>query len=89
MPRHLMTVLLPLCCAVFLTACGETRLVPQIQTIRLSVPPSLLACRAAPAPPPVETQRDVARYVIDLYDAGADCRDKLREVRGLVDADAK
>jgi len=57
------------------------------------VPAELLTCPPLPAPPPEAadaaadpvTQRDVAGYVVDLYDVAADCRGKLDAVRAIVD----
>ena len=49
-----------------------------------SVPDQLLTCRDEPAPPATGTQRAVALYVIDLADAGDDCRTKLGAVRSIV-----
>lgn len=51
------------------------------------VPPALLACAPAPAPPDLNVPRwdqVLARYLLDLAAAGADCRGKLLAVGRLV-----
>lgn len=50
----------------------------------LVVPESLLACRAAPAVPEVVDDPALARWVVDLAEAGEDCRARLAAVRGVV-----
>ena len=57
-------------------------MVTEVRVERVAVPPALLTCTPAPAVPtaPV-TQRSLARYVVALAAAGADCRDKLTRVR--------
>jgi hypothetical protein len=51
------------------------------------VPAALLTCRPSPAvPQPVESQKIVGLYLLDLFEAGEDCRAKLDAVRGLVEA---
>jgi hypothetical protein len=70
-----------------LTSCGttpETKILREVQVERLQVPPSLLDCAPSPAPPSDGTQRDVARYVVDLWQAHQDCRGKVKALRGLV-----
>lgn len=51
------------------------------------VPPQLLHCTAQPKAPADDgiTQRDVALWIVDVTEAGADCRTKLNSVRGLLD----
>lgn len=71
-------------CALLSTACAPAA----TQTVRLTVPPGLLTCRPAPDVPgePV-TDADLAGWIIDLAEAGDDCRDKLARVRGLMEID--
>jgi hypothetical protein len=57
---------------------------PAIEVAGPVVPDQLLTCRAEPVPPATGTQRKVALYVIDLVDAGADCRSKLGAVRSIL-----
>lgn len=52
---------------------------------RPAVPASLLACRDQPTPPAVlAADSALADYILDLADAGADCRAKLSALRGVV-----
>jgi len=84
-------ILLAAAAAAVLTGCAETTDPGmRVVEVRPEVPSSLLSCQPAPEPPPPEsgTQRDVARFVLDLAEAGADCRGKLGAVRGLLAEDA-
>ena len=49
-----------------------------------AVPASLLTCADHPASPAAEIQQDVAFYIVDLAEAGADCRSKLGAVARLL-----
>lgn len=71
---------------VFLTGCTSDPppMVTEVQYIRQEVPASLLDCAAQPLPPAISSQRDVAFYVLDLAEAGEDCRGKLAAVKGIV-----
>lgn len=80
-PKMLLSLL---CCATPLTGCGGDRLVPEVSVVPLQVPPSLLSCAPPPAARPVDSQRDVALLIVDLAEAGADCRTKLAAVRRVV-----
>ncbi len=84
-----MTALSLLFSAGLLTACAAAtppppRLITSLERVPVSVPAPLLTCEPAPAPPSTGTQRQVASYVVDLWSAGQDCRDKLGQVRGIV-----
>jgi len=88
------TVLSLLSCAILLTGCGTSLIPPpevitEIKVEKTKVPESLLTCPSAPAPPAANSQRDVALYILDLWDAGEECRTKLQEVRNLVEADTE
>jgi hypothetical protein len=74
--------------AAVLTGCAATT-DPEVRVVevRPEVPASLLSCQPEPEPPESGTQRDVARFVLDLAEAGADCRGKLNAVRGMLDED--
>lgn len=68
--------------------CGcsnNTPSAPELRLVRADVPASLLTCKVSPAVP-VEPVNDpqVAGYILDLWDAGDDCRQRLAEVRQLV-----
>lgn len=80
MPRlHLPHAPAALLCALCLTGCAVP--VPQAH---LPVPASLLTCAAEPAVPPDSVDdKELAGWVLDLREAGADCRMRLAAVRGL------
>lgn len=73
---------------VLLSGCGTDPppMVTEVKYIRQQVPAQLLDCAAQPVPPRVASQRDVALYLLDLAEAGEDCRSKLDAVRGVVGA---
>ncbi len=51
---------------------------------RIEIPAVLLTCAPTPAPPPKpRTQGDVARYIVDLWEAGEDCRARVEAIREL------
>ena len=54
---------------------------------RIAPPTDLLDCAPDPVVPEAPDQRAVASYLIDLWEAGADCRRKLGAVRGFVAAE--
>lgn len=89
MPRYLKMALLPLCCVVLLTACGETKLVTRVETVRQTVPVSLLECPEFPGRRPIETQKDIAHLLADAWEAHGDCAEKLRQVRSLMEGNGK
>ena len=60
-------------------------MVTEVKLVPLTVPADLLACAGQPPAPMIETQRDAARFIVDLAEAGADCRSKLARVRLLVE----
>lgn len=62
--------------------CAKPR--PAIEVTGPTVPDQLLACKPEPSPPATGTQRGVAHYVLDLAEAGDDCRTKLGAVRSIV-----
>jgi uncharacterized lipoprotein YajG len=71
-------------CVVLLTACASPE-TTQIKIVKATVPGDLLTCPTAPvAPGEGATQRAVAGYLLDLFAAHAECRQKLDLVRGLV-----
>ena len=80
--------LLLLCSLVPLAACAkpdpEVRIVTKVEVVRPQIPPSLTDCRPAPPVPVAETQADVAGYILDLFDAHGDCREKLRALVEVV-----
>lgn len=60
-------------------------MVTEVRYIRQEVSASLLDCAAQPVPPAIASQRDVALYLLDLAEAGEDCRAKLAAVKGIVE----
>jgi len=66
---------------------GQPRLLETERVVRLSPPPNLLTCPESPDPPIVASQRDVADFLVSLWEAGEDCRSKLAALRALFKAD--
>ncbi len=86
LPRPTMG-LLPLCFAICLTACAQPRLETRLQIERVTVPAELLACEPQPEPPAgIYTQAAVATFIVDLADAGQDCRERLARIAALQSA---
>jgi hypothetical protein len=77
------TALSLLCSATLLAGCAdpEPRLIRESRLERLAPPPTLLACQESPEPPVIATQRDVAAFMVLLWEAGEDCRSKLAALR--------
>ena len=75
MPRHRATpaLLLPLC-GLLWTGCAPAP--PPVV-----VPASLLSCAPEPAVPQSPDDTALARLIVDLAEAGADCRARLAAVR--------
>lgn len=48
------------------------------------VPPSLLVCRPEPAVPDIAEDAHLMLYVLDLVEAGEDCRSRLARVREVI-----
>ena len=66
--------------AALLTGCGNTpepELITQVQIVRQEPPDALLTCMKAPAVPNVPTNRALAAYMIELFEAHQDCIGKL------------
>jgi hypothetical protein len=72
-----------LCSATLLTGCAEPapRLMVESRLERVTPPPSLLICQESPEPPVAPTQRAVAAFVVQIWEAGEDCRGKLASLR--------
>jgi len=75
-------VLVLLLCAPLWMGCANAP--PQ-----LVVPPSLLACRAEPPVPPAPDDQVLARWILDLAEAGEDCRARLVAVKEIVTHDPR
>ena len=75
-----MTLVLLLSCATLSTACAGAE--PRV----LAAPPvELLTCADAPDVADADSQRVVAKYMIELWDAGDDCHQRLDAVRQIQD----
>ena len=75
MKRNLMLGLAPLL-PLFCSACGKDVIVE-----RVPLPERFLTCAAEPAPPAEDTDKAVAGFIVDLIEAGADCRSKVQAAR--------
>lgn len=76
MPPRRPLAWIPLLCALSLAACAT----PAPVLVRLAMPPALRSCREAPTPPELTGDADLAYWILDLADAGQDCRDTLRRL---------
>ena len=77
-PRAALPALLS---TMLLTACVRPA---AVLAPRPPVPNDLLTCVPQPVPPQPKTDADVANFILDLADAGQDCRDKLSAVARVV-----
>jgi hypothetical protein len=58
---------------------------PVVRVERMQVPASLLACLPQPEPPPAGADdRALGRFLLDLAEAGEDCRSRLARVAEVV-----
>lgn len=92
--RLRVTTLLPLLCLIgLLTACSSTvETVPVVEYVNRTPPPALLSCSEAPSPPirlpgQSRSQRSIARYIVDLHEAWADCHATVGAIRGLYEGE--
>lgn len=82
MPNHLSRAgaLLALLSALLSTGCtGHPVLSPRQQ-----LPADLLTCAAQPIPGALDTDVEAANYILDLADAGAECREHLAAVKQAI-----
>lgn len=64
----------------FLSGCASEPII-EVRYVRQEIPASLLTCKPAPEIPGAgATQREVAGFIVDLYDSGEDCRSSLQAV---------
>ena len=52
----------------------------------LTLAPSLLACRDEPPVPAMTSDADLMVFLLDVIEAGEDCRSRLARVREIVEA---
>jgi hypothetical protein len=82
-PLRLTVAASALACGLLLTGCATAP--PRVIVETIPVPEALLVCRDEPAPPVDVTDRAVGAWIVDLAEAGDDCRAKLGAVRGIVE----
>ncbi len=76
------TVASALLFAAWLTGCAPQPPITQIEYVTQAIPTSMLQCLPEPVVPPEPvTDRDIARWIVALRDAGDDCRGALQAVR--------
>ena len=74
--------------ALLLTGCAsQPRLLETERLEKANPPEALLTCPDSPEPPVLASQRDVADFLVALWEAGEDCRGKLAALRALFQAD--
>ena len=71
-----MMVLLVTPLLLCLPGCGQS-----VVTKHIPVPPEWLTCAPRPAAPAETTDKSVASFIVDLVEAGDDCRSKVRAIR--------
>lgn len=86
--HHLKAVLVLLLC-LFLTGCLGlgNKTITKIEYRRQHIDPSLLVCADEPLLPLEISDKNVALYVVELKDAGDDCRGKLKAINKLSNGD--
>lgn len=68
--------------ALALTACAPPAPAPPPPALGLSR--SLLVCRERPSVPVLEQDADLMLWIVDLDEAGEDCRQRLSRVREVI-----
>lgn len=81
LPRPL-ALILPLF-ALALQGCASGP--PVVLVDRPRPPDLLLSCRASPPQPEMRTDADLAIHILDIEDAGDDCRSRLDRIREWFD----
>lgn len=67
-----------------LTACAPPVPAPPPRPA-LALAPGLLVCRPRPPVPSIEQDADLMLWIVDLDEAGEDCRGRLARVRDVID----
>ncbi len=70
---------------LLLGACAAPAPITRIVTLTPQIPAALLNCAPAPDVPETTKQSVVAQYIVDLWQAGQDCRDHLYSVKTAAD----
>ena len=89
--RNSRTLALPaLLFALSLTACAARPPLARTEVVTVRTPAALRECKPAPAAPAVvDGDQEVAMFIQDLSDAGADCREKIARRNALEDAGSR
>jgi hypothetical protein len=66
-----------------LSACGQTKEIPKVETVTVTVPVGLTARIDRPVIPDNPTQRSVGVLLTDYDAALSTCNARLDEIRGL------
>jgi hypothetical protein len=69
---------------LLLAGCATKPVPTRIVTVTPEIPPDLLACAPAPAVPTVTSQSQVADYIVNLWQAGQDCRAHVQAIKMAV-----
>lgn len=69
-----------------LTGCGSQGPISVTKYQHFTTPPELRECKQEPTVPQLNQDSDFAGYVLDLRDAGQDCREKLNRRNEVEDA---
>lgn len=72
--------------SMVLLGCSTVPDEPKPVVVKTEVPPTLRHCRDVDVPRDIKTQKDVAAFLPTLAAGYVDCKDKLKTVVGLVDA---
>lgn len=75
--------------ALALSGCASSTIVRPDTPLRERIPASLLTCADRPSAGSLDRQSDVAKYVVELDQAGEDCRRKVRAVGQIVEAEGE
>lgn len=78
--RHAMKAGAVLLLLPLLTGCATEPPIIQVQTVLLAPPPEMMMCRDEPPVPGDVTSVEIAEYVLDLVDAGQNCRDAIASI---------
>lgn len=83
MQKKQIHALIVLLFGMLLQGCATT--IPQ--QAPLTIPANMLLCQEAPQVPNEPTDKDLAYYILDLSNAGSDCREKLHAIKNIEEPD--